>query len=194
MLLTLYCCPNISYRHSTICRLFRVKCSRSPKLSLSCVHLGFWHLWKAGWMSPPRVYLENVLVKTLSSGKKSRSSQAEAAENDPRWRRSTTLCVAWSMSLKFSSSSIQIFKLESKLEGEWGDGPAPVFRLTSGSTITLGPDRSNISTRAGTFGSSLDVLGRYQQQVSVSWEPWWPSHHLCHHHNTDRRKMGGVTV
>lgn len=73
MFLSFYCCSNIFYRYFIICRFFRVKCSRSFKLSFSCVYFGFWYFWKVGWMSLLRVYLENVLVKILFFGKKSRS-------------------------------------------------------------------------------------------------------------------------
>lgn len=66
------------------------------------------------------------------------------------------------MPLNFSSS----------LAGNSGEDPsmgrahgtAPVTKLTSGSTIALGPERGNLSSSVRTFGSSCPVLRRYQQQ------------------------------
>lgn len=82
-------------------------------MCLSSDHLGFWDLCKAGWMGPSRVFLGKVLVEISSSRKKTHSTQAQAGENDSRLKGSAILGIAWSMSLKISSSPTEKFMLGS---------------------------------------------------------------------------------
>lgn len=114
-------------------------------------------------MGPSKVCLEKVLVEISSSGKKSHSTQVQASENDPRLRRSAILDIAWSRSLKFSSSPTQKFMLGSQCQkGRWDS-----------TSNQVGIRQYHHPWPRQKHGSSRNVLGRHQQQVSVSWGPQW---------------------